>query len=187
MSIPLASPLMIKTCFFASAFAMSAAALRPMRDAFRDPTIATLGLGIGISMGPETKISGGACFSSTSLSGPSSCSAVRLRNVWLNLVSLVVGSLEIVGILSLHELDGSVPPSSTRWVALLRGYNTTLSKWALSEKFYLKMNRLRILTGPPQPAPWHRNTPDLSLRARPSLPGLSRHVSFPVEIIFSLD
>src|SRR5881409_3126411 len=68
--MPSANPLTITTSFLTRVFAISPATSRPFPDAFRDPMMANLGLGTGISMGPEANSFNGACFLSTSFSGP---------------------------------------------------------------------------------------------------------------------
>src|SRR6266571_1307852 len=70
---------------FARIFAISAAASTPFCDAFLDPTIATLGLGRGIFIGPATYSSAGAHFLSVSFMGPRSSSGLTTRKNFFEL------------------------------------------------------------------------------------------------------
>src|SRR5260370_35991687 len=72
-------------------FAISPATSRPFPDAFRDPMMANLGFGTGISMGPEANSFTGAYFFSTSFSGPRTSSGVSTE---------ILGFVEIPIILS---------------------------------------------------------------------------------------
>ena len=79
VSMPSANPLTTTTPLFDNTLAMWAAVFSPFADAFRDPMIATLGLGRGIFIGPAEKSVEGAYFLSTSLSGPRSSKGVNVR------------------------------------------------------------------------------------------------------------
>src|SRR2546425_718416 len=89
--MPSANPLTITTCFLMRVFAISPATSRLFPDAFCDPMMANLGLGTGISMGPEANRFNGAYFFSTSFSGPRSSSGVSRK---------ILGFVEIDIILS---------------------------------------------------------------------------------------
>ena len=87
VSMPSANPLTITTSRFDSTLVMWAAVLSPFADAFRDPMIATLGFGRGVSIGPAENSVEGAYFLSTSLRGPRSSKGVNVR------ISVSVGFL----------------------------------------------------------------------------------------------
>lgn len=125
VSMPSANPLTITTPLLESVFAISVAVLRPVLDAFRDPTIATRGLGSGISIRPAAKISRGANFLSTSLRGPNSCSGDKVGNSFRAEANLTLGDTSLR--FSCDKLVGP-PQSSPSWLTgLLRGDNTMLS------------------------------------------------------------
>lgn|SRR2546425_2109424 len=126
VSIPSANPLTITTPFLQSVFVMSAATPRPVVDAFRDPTIAALGLGRGITIGPAAKISRGANFLSTSLRGPNNSSGDKVEDFCCAGADLTPGGTS--PIFSCHKVIVLLPSSPTWLTGLLRGDNTILSR-----------------------------------------------------------